>query len=142
MNSTKESVSNLFDLSSATKFMSDAIKIAYEYGKCSDNMTSYVQLFKHNDKNSKCDKNGVTLFSDQSVILKKFYADKGTKYQGDLCIGYHKLFIYNTGCFYVNTDNNTVTVDNNNKTVYIEDGNVFNLSFFEECCFYVLLISS
>lgn len=132
-------ITNGIDFSPVAKFMSEAVKMAYEQGRLSENDSSYLDLndFEVNDDT------GILLYEeDRSICLKKFFSEKGSEYNKSICNGYHKIFVQNEGNFSINTDDDMIILDKDRKFYYIKDGKSFDLSFFDDCWFYVLLIPS
>lgn len=133
-------ITNEIDFSSVAKFMSEAVKIAYEHGRLSDNSSSYLDLNNFEINND----TGILLYEEDrgAICLKKFFSEQGSEYNKSICNGYHKIFVYNEGSFSINTDKDMIILNKNNKFYYIKDGTNFDLSFFDNCWFYVLLIPS
>lgn len=136
-----DSIVSKIDFSQAAKFMSDAVRIAYEHGRLMDEEFSYLDFDLVTD--SDMDESGVVLYKEiDSIVLKKFFSEKNSEYSKSICSGYHKIFIKGEGNFSINTDNKMVVIDDERKFYYIKDGKSFDLSFFDDCWFYVLLIPS
>lgn len=126
------------DLSSAKKFFSDVVRVAYEQGRLSECSGEYLDL----SEGSFLDNDNIVYTDNSNIILKRFFSKGPSEYHKSICNGYHKVFVHSVGNFSVNTGNNMVVVDEDRKIFYLKDGEDFDLCFFEDCWFYVLLIPS
>lgn len=136
-----EDTKTSFDFSSAAKFFTEAIKLAHEKGKNGfDEEDSDLKEIPVEIGGSM----SASIYDDlPDISFKKFYAEKGTIFNREICKGYHKIIIIKEGSCFIDTDKGSISLPlDKRKFYYLEDGVSFTIEFFEETWFYVISLPS
>jgi len=136
-----EDTTTSFDFSSAAKFFTEAVKLAHEKGKNGFEEDDLVLKEIPVESGGSV---GASIYDDlPDISFKKFYAEEGTKFNREICRGYHKIIIIKEGSCFIETDEGSISLPSDKrKFYYLEDGVSFTIEFFEDTWFYVISLPS